>query len=674
MAVGDTGSRLVGNTEFYGGLSTDKKIGIENSFSDAECLDVRKSPSQMTVLPMSRELDDANVITGLITAMCQTKDGNIWALDENGKLYQIDDNNSVNAINTPAASTGHGLVYSSQNDALWFADGAAGLYSYGAIINPTGVARQVNSFSVMEDNSEYIEATITTDYSGAFISNSNLKRKDAQYTIAVPTTISETEANKALFLPGLSPVNKIGIRFSSKGSGNVYIVIHDKNNNRIAQSSPIAAANVSTSGYTEFAVLPDPNSPASASNQTNLIPWAGDLIEAGGEYHIHIVASTSGFAVQTTQSGTMYYGLNLKSWGNVLYRTHNGKHPVAIYDKIYVGNGQYVAALQSSPINYIDDTMYLPHRLRLDDGFEVCSIATSDEYMIIGAEKFSLNSSRGFQAGKIYFWDRESDGPNFSIECNMGSPQCIYNFGNIVYIIVNGALYAYTGGKELIKVRTLKGTDTEFSGVNSVTEVYPNMMATRREVMMVGFPSKTTAYGIRHGVHGWGSIDKNYPNCFTYNYRVPGVGSQYNSDTQQLRIGCVYNFSDTLFYGYEVNGDPALAVVDNESGASTSFFWQSLQYDAGSPALEKEGLRIGVYFDPLPEGCTITPMFRIDNGDWEDGVAFAKAGDRYITCEVNRRIHEFQYGFKGTTPNNTQTPVIKQVAAEVRLLNEERKL
>jgi hypothetical protein len=53
MATGNNGSRLVGNTEFYGGLSTDDKIGIENSYADGECLDVRKSPSQMTVLPMS---------------------------------------------------------------------------------------------------------------------------------------------------------------------------------------------------------------------------------------------------------------------------------------------------------------------------------------------------------------------------------------------------------------------------------------------------------------------------------------------------------------------------------------------------------------------------------------------------------------------------------------------
>ena len=52
MAVGNNGSRMVGNTEFYGGLSTDRKIGIENSYYDGECLDVRKSPSQMTVLPL----------------------------------------------------------------------------------------------------------------------------------------------------------------------------------------------------------------------------------------------------------------------------------------------------------------------------------------------------------------------------------------------------------------------------------------------------------------------------------------------------------------------------------------------------------------------------------------------------------------------------------------------
>ena len=98
MSVGNNGSRMVGSTEFYGGLSTDNKIGIENSYADGECLDVRKSPSQMTVLPMARTLPDSGVITGLMTAMTQSKDGNIWGVDEDGKVYKIDENAGTFAL------------------------------------------------------------------------------------------------------------------------------------------------------------------------------------------------------------------------------------------------------------------------------------------------------------------------------------------------------------------------------------------------------------------------------------------------------------------------------------------------------------------------------------------------------------------------------------------------
>ena len=227
------------------------------------------------------------------------------------------------------------------------------------------------------------------------------------------------------------------------------------------------------------------------------------------------------------------------------------------------------------------------------------------------------------------------------------------------------------------------------------------MITTRREIMLVGFPSTTTSKKTRFGIYGWGSIDKNYPNCFTHNYTIPGAYPQYNTDEQTLRLGCVYNFGDTLFYGYEKTTydennnpivDPALATVDNLSGTAEEFYWTSLCYDAGSPILEKESLRIGIYFDALPENTTITPIFRIDEGDvqpvssgeyetviingetWCKGPHTAVAGDRSVRCEVNQRIHEFQYGFIGTTENGMETPVIKQVSAEIRVLNEERKI
>lgn len=699
MAVGDTGSKLVGNTEFYGGLSTDRKIGIENSYYDGVSLDVRKSPSQMTVLPQSREIDDNNVITGLITAMTQTKDGMIWALDENGKLYSIDAQNTVVSVNSTAHSSGHGLVYAASQDALWFADAGHSLFSYGKIINPRNTARALTTFEYIPDNSEYIDNSITTNYAGNYVSNPDVPRNQTDditptfYDFTCPTSVSETEANKALFLPGISPVAQVGVYIKTVGTGTIKVVIHDQNDNVVAESNTIAAANITAGTYNYFEVLPNPNAAMSAENQMKIVPWAGDTIEAGGEYHIHVVASASGWVLQTVTDSSLYYGMRLKAYGAALHETYNGKHPIAIYKSVYVGNGQYVAEIQGQALsNYLDDTMYVPNRLRLDDGFEVCAIATSDEYIVIGAEKYSQDSARGFQAGKLYFWDGESDGPNFSIECNMGSPRAIYNYANITYVIVNGALYAYTGGKELIKVRTMKGTDNEYTGANTTTDVFPNMFTTRREIMLVGFPSTTTSKKTRFGIYGWGSIDKNYPNCFTHNYTIPGADPQYNTNSQTIRLGCVYNFGDALFYGYEVNGNPALATVDNESGSAESFYWTSLCYDAGSPILEKSGLRIGIYFDKLPAGTTITPIFRIDEGDvfptssgnyetviingetWCKGPHTAVEGDRSARCEVNQRIHEFQYGFIGTTENGMTTPVIKQVAAEIRVNNEERKL
>ena len=916
MAVGNNGSRLVGNTEFYGGLSTDNKIGVENSYADGECLDVRKSPSQMTVLPMSRTLPDGGVITGLMTAMTQSKDGNIWGVDEHGKVYKIDADNAITAVSggdgevtvssssfeanydhelmasspetmsgeyvftynnknlvyttaktnegitfeynsttgettvsgTPtqfysiagentlelpagtytmsiqsavgfyvgigirdkatnhrvgytipagdtentftltspakaydvyitnltagaevpsttfkvqlehgdeatafqvhmsndeweydagsgnydyydedALSSNYGITYSGApiygdtitisytpgayssgfslensdiDDGLWFADGGHRLFSYGKVLNPSGATRETHSFEFLEDHSEYTDFAIVVQQNQDQVfyqSDEDIPRKGGTSTCTVGTTINETKVEEygsanirqyaALYLPAQIPIAEIGIRFMEKGSGTVHIEVHDENDNVLASSAEVSADDVVTDGYTSFTVRPNPDNPLSPSNQFTCTPWAGDTLEAGSVMHIHIVASDSGWSVKTSVDNDMSLTLDFTSTAYVLHETFNKKHPMVMYDKLYIGNGKYVSTKESTPLNYIDDTLYTSDTLRLDDGFEVCSFGSSDEYLMIGAEKYSAGSSRGFQAGRIYFWDRQSEGPNFYIDCNMGSPKAIYNFGNIVYIIIAGALYAYTGGKELVKVRTLKGTDTEYSGQNSITEVYPNMMAIRREILLIGFPSETSAYTVRHGIYGFGSVDKNYLNSFTYNYKIPGPNTnvtldQHNSDNQHFRIGCVYNFNDTLFYSYEVTSTynnvtttrVALAVVDNNSGTSTSFLWKSLQYDAGCPAFEKMALRVGIYFDPLPESTTITPIYRIDDGEWQTGPATASTGDNYITCEINKRFHELQYGLVGTTGNDMLTPVIKQVSAEVRVLNEERKL
>ena len=688
MALGDTGSRLIGNTEFYGGMSTDEKIGIENSFYDAECLDVRKSPSQMSVLPMARNVSGQENINGLIVAMAQDKKGDIWAIDEHGKLYFIDQNNAIKQIPSKAKGSGHGLEYFALDDGLWMSDNKHSLFSYGNIVNPYGKPKEMTEFSTIEDTSEFIVNAIEIQQNERTIyyqSNPDIRRALGNQECAVPTTINETISNDitrerktaALLLIATPSVESIGIKFTTKpATGNVRIEIHDENDRLVASSQPIDAGNIAVGNYTRFKVLPNPNVPESPSNQfTNFIPWSGNTIRGGTVFHVHVVASVDGFKVKTSDKDNMWVSLDLQVIGNTLIETYNGKHPMSMYDKLYIGNGRYVASKQSSPLTYLDDTILLQNVLRLDDGHEVCAFGSSDEYLVIGTEKESKDTTRGINEGKLYFWDRVTDSPNFSIDCKMGAPEAIYNFGNITYIIIAGALYAYTGGKELVKIRTFRGTDTTYSDRKAITKVNPNMMTVRHEMLLIGYPSETTAYSVRYGIRAFGSTDKNYPNSFTYNYKVPKF--KYNSDDTTIRIGSVYNFGDTLFYSYEIKRQNEtheyLAVIDNKSPVSNEFEWRSLQYDAGSPAFQKMALRIGIYFDALPDGVTIRPMYRIDDGEWVEAPTMARAGDRYISCEINQRFHELQYGFKGTATGN-KTPKIKQVSAEVRILTEEEKL
>ena len=231
----------------------------------------------MTVLPMARTLPDSGVITGLITAMTQSKDGNIWGIDEDGKVYKIDENNAITAVSTTATSSGFSLENSDIDDGLWWADGGHKLFSYGRVLNPTGANRATNSFEFLEDHSEYIDYAIQIQQNGDQIfyqSDPDIVRSAGEENVTIGTSVSENEDDKVLYLPAVIPIAKIGVYFTAKGSGTVRIEIHDENNNVIASSASKNAADVSTSGYTEFDVRPNPSAPLSASNQFTTTPWA----------------------------------------------------------------------------------------------------------------------------------------------------------------------------------------------------------------------------------------------------------------------------------------------------------------------------------------------------------------------------------------------------------------
>lgn len=668
MAVGNSGDVIISQTSFYGGMGTDKKIGIKNSFGDAECMDARKNPSVMTVLPGTQKLSDTD-LTGLINAMTQTPDGMRWGISTNGKLFKIDASNNVAAgVDLPnwTAGTFGDLAYWPLTDSLYIT-GTDRVYQYTPVVKAGTPAVT----TITGDYSRYptMAQLLVRDRDDKWIGGGTSRwtfKNGSSGTYTIPTTLSETDANKCIFLPDQSPMIAIDLRFRAKGTGTVTITIHDQQDKVIATSTK-NAADIITTDKTRF-TFP----------QTQL----GEYKNFGTVYHIHLTASTSGFTVDTYEASTLY-GLHFYFYAALLLDTRKKNHPILNWagSKLLIGNGQYLVDWLPSGLQTVDASEFSRHRVIIETGQEITSLTSNDEYVVLGCEKVGQANSRVFQAGMLGFWDGFADAINFKIDTPMGEPKSLYTYLNITYMIIDGALYAYTGGKALTKVRTIQDSQSEYTGIEDRTDIYSHAMAVRRGILLMAYPSITNLLTMRHGVYSWGSVDKNYPNSFYYSYDIPEAVGNYNTEDYTYEIGGIWNFGDTLYFSYRIHNVDAntdefnIAIVNNSSKPAKKFKYESLAFDGGMPWKEKEALRIAVSTDPMPEGATIKLKYKIDNKPWVVDTRELIEGGTEVRMEINKRFHEIQFGFDGTNDGSSFTPPrITAVALNARELGEEGKL
>ena len=669
MAVGNSGDVIISQTSFYGGMGTDKKIGIKNSYADSEALDARKNPSVMTVLPGSRKMVDED-IAGLIVAMTQTPDGDRWGITTNGDLYKIDQNNDVVKVATlPNWQTEtHGdLAYWPLTDSIYIT-GSDRIYQYTPVTEAgTPVVKTLTgSYSTYPTMAQILVRDRDDKWVGGGTRRWTFKNGTSG-TYAIPTILTETDANKCVFLPDQSPMIAIDLRFRAKAaSGTVTITVHDGQNKVIATSTK-NAADISTTATTRFTF-----------EQTKL----GEYKNFGTEYHLHVTASVAGFTVDSYEASQLY-GLHFYFYSALLFDTRKKFHPIWNWagSKLLIGNGQYLTDWLPSGLETIDAGEFQRHRVIVETGMEITSLTSNDEYVVLGCEKVGEADTRIFQSGMLGFWDGFADAINFKIDTPMGEPKSLYTYQNITYAVIEGAIYAYTGSKALAKIRTIQDTQSEYTGVEDKTDIFTYCMTVRRGILLMVHPSTTNLKTIRHGVYSYGSVDKDYPNSFYHSYHIPEENGGYNTDDKQLTIGGVWNYGDTLYFSYLVHDNVAntdtfnIAIVDNQSLPARNFKYESLMFDGGMPWKDKEVLRAVASFDPLPEGCEIKLKYKIDNRPWTVDTRAAVQGDTDIYFEINKRFREVQFGFVGTNTGTTRTPArITSVGINARELGEEGKM
>lgn len=644
-------SILINQQLFYGGKSTDTKIGIENSFADSVAMDFRKNPSQMSVLPGATRYG-SGVLDDLVLDMTQVQDGTRYAIGSTGSFYKVNTSNVFSKEGSIQENSGGGILYRQDTDFV-YATGQTSVARYGMVKNVALVNKglQARYFAESFSTSPTVAQTLSTDVTGAYIGSGTM-RSSANKTYTTPIVLSEAADQSCIFLPDIEPFYSFKLWVVSKGTGDVTLTLHDSGNNTLG-SKTVTNANLTNNSYNEFKFS---------------APIRGTVQPNAGTYHIHVTSTVADATIATVVANDLS-GANFQLYASRMITTVNGLHPMAQFQQyVVIGNERYLSVwepLSDSP----DNSEWQRHRLTFPPGYEVCSLAVNDEYLLIGCEKRTADGTRNFQDGIIFFWDGAAQTYNFFIEVKMGAPYSMYTYQNITYMLIGGALYAWTGGKQLVKIRTMPGTDSEYTSTVDDTYVYPNMITARRDIMLMGYPSKTTLTTVPFGVYSWGAIDKNYPQSFGYSYQLSSE-TQYYTAQNALKIGMVKNFVDTLYFSSVEDGLNVIDIIDNSSGAASTFSWESLVFDGRASYKDKDALRYRITVTDLPTGCEITAKYKINRGSWVYGEAVSTGTSAYV--EINQRFNEIQVGFDGTTTGTT--PTILASTLEVRTLAEEKDL
>jgi hypothetical protein len=414
----------------------------------------------------------------------------------------------------------------------------------------------------------------------------------------------------------------IKVWITTKGTGDLIITMHDAQNNVLA-SVTVPNASLVNGALNEFVFT---------------TPVRNKVKPNASTYHFHIhhpsgTASTIGAATASDFSTARY-----ETYANRFVNPNNGFHPaVQFLQYMLVGNERYVSAWetisQSAPAN----TEFLRHRVVLEPGYEVTSMANWTEFVAIGAEKRATSAANEFQEGRIYFWDGFATGWVFALDIPEGAPYSLFSHKNVLYYFAGGAWWAWAGGQP-VKVFQMPNTDFEFSDSSTYMLNNPHMMAVRNGILLGGFPSETNSSSIEHGVYSFGSRNKNYRESFGYSYTI-STGNRTNGT---LRLGMIKSFGDKLFVSWRDGANYGVDIVDTNSDPFGTGTWESLIMDFGRPDKEKSAVDLFLTFKALPSGATITPKYKIDReSSWNSGAA-AVAGDTSIRLPINKRFREIQ--------------------------------
>lgn len=601
--------------QWAGGRSPDDTRGPMGSFAYDRQVNFRSSPSVLQLNPQLFE-DSGGVVTDLIMDMVLAPSGDIYAIGDTGNFYlKKASDGTWELLTNFGEASGGSIIYRSDMDAL-------------LIPLQTKVAQYSPVAGTPTEAQLYVNK-----YGPSASTDSAASSSGGAQTYTPTTSMTENATALRSFTPDIEPLHSIKVKIITKGTGDWTLTTHDDANNNLG-SVTIANANLIANALNEF-VLSTPIRMLVKPNART--------------YHFHLTSTVADGTVACSTASDLSTA-DFEMWARRFVTTHNGLHvTVQFLQYTLYGNERYLAVHEP-----LEDTAtnaeWKRHRLTFPSGLEVCGLALYQTWAAIAAERQNSNGALDFQHGVIFLWNGTDTTYENAINIPEGSPRSLFSYEGQLYWHADGSWYRLIG-QQPDRIRRFPSVTEEFSGVYPEMTINPNMMTVRRGVLLSGFPTSTNNTTVEHGVYSLGSLDHTYTESFGFE-QVISTSSRFHSPSNNLKVGCVKNFGDEFYVSWrDDSNNPnhyGIDVISPLSQAAGDGRYEALWFDDSLPEKSKDWLRMKVVCAALPDGATVTPIWRhIRDGAWnnENGSqGQLTAGKTQVVIPIEKKSTECQLG------------------------------
>lgn len=633
---------------FAAGWSNDLKVGIKGSFPYSQAFDFRKSPSQISVLPkMARE--DSGAVTDLVQNTVMANNGVIYGLGNSGRFYK---RTTGAAWSLEATLSGGTVGMDIRQDADMLL--VSGVKTVGRYMPLSGSPTMVAD--------AYGPSYSTSNNTSTVGFNVNAYQIGSTQTYTTPTSIVEGNTTSRFFQSDIEPLSKISIYIVNKGTGDWTLTLHDGLNNVLATST-VTNANLNSGTFNDF----------SFSSQVRIY-----VAPSARTYHLHVTSTVADGTLSCSTANDLSSS-DLEVWADRLVQTTNGYHQIVRFQQFEcIANGNYLSAWEPIDLDNPSNSDWQRHRLAFPQEYDMIGMAATNEFLVMALARVSTDPNSTPQSGILAFWSGTSPTYDFIVPIPEGSPQGLHTYKNNAYYYAGGDWWAISSPvTEPIKLRSMPGSSTEFSGTNTPITVTPYAAAVRRGIHLFAWPSAVANTSINFGVYSWGQTDKNWPESFGYNY-LASTGSQNYSAQNNLQLGGIWSYGDLLLMSWrdDLNGGYGIDSVTNASNPASTAVWQSLIVDNNFPNKKQQGIYVDAYYS-LPAGATITLAYKLDREtSWHSSEAFSTTNlwdgqDGYCRLNIGdavdptQRCREIQMQITVSCDSTVTTPPIVYSASIV---------